>query len=189
MDFFKNKIAHATNEQIIRWSSLEEAEKTDSSLSFELRNIIKSTSQEIVFLCIGSDRSTGDAFGPFVGTMLKEHQLSYPVYGTLSNPVHALNLESILKEIQKSFNDPLIIGIDACLGDYDQIGRVYLKKGSFNPGNAVQNILPPIGDFHLTAVVNYLDPQFPVHSLNGTRLHTVMTLAKYTTKLIARAIE
>src|SRR5690554_2831459 len=45
-------------------------------------------------LCIGSDRSTGDALGPLVGAYLK--QLPIPrtsVWGTLAQPVHALNLE------------------------------------------------------------------------------------------------
>ncbi len=44
-------------------------------------------------LCIGTDRGTGDCLGPYVG-----HRLSsfcFPgiyVYGTLVQPVHALNL-------------------------------------------------------------------------------------------------
>ena len=189
MDSFKNKMTQQNKEGIISYSNLEEAERKNPRLSFELGKIIKTSSNEIVFLCIGSDRSTGDAFGPLVGTLLKEDHIPYPVYGTLSDPVHALNLESVLKEIQKKFKNPLIIGIDACLGDYHQIGSIFLKEGSFSPGNAVHNVLPHIGDYHLTAVVNYLDPHFPVHSLNGTRLNTVMALAKYTTKLIARADE
>lgn len=189
MDFLKNGMAKQQKEEIIGCSRLEEAESRYSHLSIELGKIIGASSNEIVFLCIGSDRSTGDAFGPLVGNMLKETPIPYPVYGTLPDPVHALNLQSTLKEIEKKFKNPLIIGIDACLGDYDQIGCIYLKKGSFNPGNAVHHVLPQIGDYHLTAVVNYLDTQFPVDSLNATRLNTVMALAKYTTKLIVRAIE
>ena len=30
---------------------------------------------EIVFLCIGSDRVTGDCLGPYVGYRLSQHQL------------------------------------------------------------------------------------------------------------------
>jgi|GEM_PF-2945695 len=36
-----------------------------------------------VILCIGTDRSTGDALGPLVGTMLSQHSLRAAVYGTL----------------------------------------------------------------------------------------------------------
>lgn len=188
MDTFKSRKANPTKEILLGSSSLEEETK-DSNLAFELRKIIKTSSNEIVFLCIGSDRSTGDAFGPLVGTLLQENHVPFFVYGTLKSPVHALNLENTLKEIQKKFKNPLIFGIDACLGDYQQIGCIFLKKGSFSPGNAVHNALPYLGDYHLTAVVNYLDPHFPILSLNGTRLNTVMALAKYTTKLIVRASE
>ena len=48
---------------------------------------------EIVFLCIGSDRVTGDCLGPYVGYRLSQHQLpGIFVYGTLNQPVHAVNL-------------------------------------------------------------------------------------------------
>ena len=49
---------------------------------------------EIVFLCIGSDRVTGDCLGPYIGHLLHPHETGHIfVYGTLSCPVHALNLE------------------------------------------------------------------------------------------------
>lgn len=49
---------------------------------------------EIVFLCIGSDRVTGDCLGPYVGYRLSQYQLpGISVYGTLNQPVHAVNLE------------------------------------------------------------------------------------------------
>lgn len=33
-------------------------------ISFRIAGVLRSTSKEIIFLCIGSDRSTGDSFGP-----------------------------------------------------------------------------------------------------------------------------
>ena len=48
---------------------------------------------ELVFLCIGSDRVTGDCLGPFVGQKLSSCSTpDFTVYGTLFQPVHALNL-------------------------------------------------------------------------------------------------
>lgn len=67
-------------------------------MSSRIAGINQSHPQEMVFLCIGSDRSTGDSFGPLVGTMLKEKQVPYHVFGTLSEPVHALNLKNTLNE-------------------------------------------------------------------------------------------
>ena len=57
---------------------------------------------EIVFLCIGSDRVTGDCLGPYVGYRLSQHQLpGIFVYGTLNQPVHAVNLSDITDSLPR----------------------------------------------------------------------------------------
>lgn len=169
--------------------SIETGTETDRrEMFFQLERILKNPSREILFLCIGSDRSTGDAYGPLVGTMLQENPLPYHVIGTLSEPVHALNLENVLKRIKKQFENPLILGVDSCLGDYCQIGSLFLKEGSFSPGRAVNKVLPEVGHYHLTAVVNCFEPRSPMHSLNSTRLNTVMDLAKLTAALIVKTV-
>ena len=63
---------------------------------------------EIVFLCIGSDRVTGDCLGPYIGHLLTPHETGHIfVYGTLSCPVHALNLEKTSSLI-KRFHPPCV---------------------------------------------------------------------------------
>ena len=48
----------------------------------------------VIFLCIGTDRSTGDSLGPLVGHKLRKYRLKKAaVIGTLDKPVHAMNLE------------------------------------------------------------------------------------------------
>lgn len=43
---------------------------------------------EILFLCIGTDRSTGDSLGPLIGYKLKENGMrNARVLGTLEEPV------------------------------------------------------------------------------------------------------
>jgi len=157
-------------------------------ISNTLKEILSQTSKEIIFLCVGSDRSTGDSLGPLVGTMLKEKSIPFPVYGTLEEPVHALNIKKVLKDIHKKYEDPFIFGIDACLGDEGRIGSVFIKEGAFIPGNAVNNVLPSVGNYHLKAIVNYLDPISPVQSLNSTRLYTVKLLAEIITEIITKAV-
>ncbi len=152
----------------------------------KLEEIFYSSSREIVILCIGSDRSTGDSLGPLVGKILKEKNSPYPVYGTLKEPVHALNIKKVLKKIHQNHQDPFIFGIDACLGDERQIGYILIREGSFIPGNAVNRILPSVGDYHLKAIVNSLDPLSPVHSLNSTRLYTVLKLAEIIAEILSR---
>ncbi|NWQ41432.1 spore protease YyaC [Bacillus sp. EB106-08-02-XG196] len=156
-------------------------------ISNTLKEVLCQTSKEIVFLCVGTDRSTGDSLGPMVGTMLKEKNIPFPVYGTLEQPVHALNIKKIIKDIHKTYDEPFIFGIDACLGDEGKIGSVFIKEGAFIPGNAVNNVLPSVGNYHLKAIVNYLDPLSPVQSLNSTRLYTVKILAEIVTEIIIKA--
>ena len=59
--------------------------------------------QILVFCCIGTDRSTGDALGPMTGSFLTQ-LVSFPfqVVGTLDNPLHALNLEETVAELKES---------------------------------------------------------------------------------------
>jgi len=154
----------------------------------KLTEVLTNTSKEVIFLCVGSDRSTGDSLGPIIGTMLKEADIPLRVYGTLEKPVHALNINKILKEINQTHNDPFILGIDACLGDEKQIGFIFLKEGSLIPGIAVNKKLPHVGEYHMKAVVNYLDPLSPAQSLNNTRLFTVMMIAEAMTKIITQAV-
>ena len=53
--------------------------------------------REVIILCIGSDRSTGDSLGPLVGHELNKYHLNnITVYGTLEDPVHAANLSDKL---------------------------------------------------------------------------------------------
>ena len=154
----------------------------------KLKDILNQTSKEVIILCVGSDRSTGDSLGPIVGTMLTETEIPFLIYGTLEKPVHALNFKQTLKEINQTHNHPFILGIDASLGDERQIGFIFLKEGSLLPGMAVNKKLPGVGEYHMKAVVNYLDPLFPAQSLNNTRLFTVVMIAEVMTKIITQAV-
>ncbi|KUK35974.1 MAG: Putative sporulation protein, partial [Thermacetogenium phaeum] len=52
-----------------------------------------SSFRPVVLLGIGTDRSTGDSLGPLVGSRVNELAPGLlPVFGTLDDPVHAVNL-------------------------------------------------------------------------------------------------
>ena len=131
----------------------------------------------LVFLCIGSDRATGDSLGPILGYKLSA--LCLPnclVYGTLEHPVHAKNLGEIITEIHNEVSFPFIIAIDASLGKANHIGYYTLSSGPLKPGAGVHKDLPQIGDLTITGIVNlsgFLDQML----LQTTRLNTVMQLA------------
>ncbi|NMA52383.1 MAG: spore protease YyaC [Peptococcaceae bacterium] len=128
-----------------------------------------------VLLCIGTDRSTGDCLGPLVGSKLLQQNF-FIVYGTLDKPVHASNLKEKLDMIYKQNRNPFIVAIDACLGRLESVGYIQLGDGSLLPGAGVNKDLPPVGQIHITGVVNvggYMEYMI----LQNTRLNLVMRLA------------
>ncbi|AKO94895.1 spore protease YyaC [Priestia filamentosa] len=143
--------------------------------------------RSIVFVCIGTDRSTGDSLGPLIGTKLQEQPFSpFHVYGTLAKPIHALNLDEMLEHIQKLHVKPFIIGIDACLGRSKNIGTVTLGIGPVKPGAGVNKNLSPVGDIHIAGIVN-VSGLMEFFVLQNTRLHLVMSMADMITEGIALA--
>lgn len=145
----------------------------------QLQHTIRKTGcpiENIVILCIGTDRATGDCLGPLVGDYLMESLPEIPVYGTLKNPVHAINLEDTIRQIYKKYSHPFIIAIDASLGVPEHIGYATLSLKPLLPGKGVNKKLPAIGNLSITGIVNVAG--FPNSVLlQSTRLHTVMTLA------------
>lgn len=132
----------------------------------------------LVFLCIGSDRATGDCLGPLLGHRLYEicRNSPYFVYGTLKEPVHAKNLQETIDKIYQLHRNPLIIAIDASLGRSSHVGYYTLGEGPLRPGAGVDKQLPFVGDYYITGIVNIsglLDQML----LQTTRLHTVMSLS------------
>lgn len=140
----------------------------------------------LVFLCIGSDRYTGDALGPLIGSDLKENTRCI-VYGDLDYPVHAGNLVETISLINHKYHHPIIIAIDACLGKSSEIGNIEIWEGGLQAGIAVGNRLPCVGDISIIGVVNsggrlgYLD-------LQSTPLSIVMKLSRVISKGLKDAI-
>jgi putative sporulation protein YyaC len=145
------------------------------------------TGRPIVFVCIGTDRSTGDSLGPLVGTLLEERNLpSFYIYGTLDDPIHAMNLEDKLKEINERHFHPFIIGIDACLGKFKSVGFIEVGNGPVKPGAGVNKELPAVGQIHITGIVN-VSGFMEFFVLQNTRLNIVLKMAKTIAKGIYKA--
>ena len=130
----------------------------------------------IVIICIGTDRSTGDCLGPLIGTSIKKELSLFHVYGTLKDPVHAVNLEETIQYIKEKHRNPFIIAIDACLGRFKSVGYMEVAKGSIKPGAGVNKELPEVGDMHITGIVN-ISGYMEFLVLQNTRLHLVMSMA------------
>ncbi|WP_054958301.1 spore protease YyaC [Paenibacillus dakarensis] len=131
----------------------------------------------LIIVCIGTDRSTGDCLGPLVGTSLSRYNSSlFHLYGTLDEPVHAMNLKEKLAMIYEQYENPFIIGIDACLGQSASVGSIQVSEGPLRPGAGVHKELPPVGDIHVTGIVN-VGGFMEYFVLQNTRLSLVMRLS------------
>ena len=131
----------------------------------------------IVFLCIGTDRSTGDSLGPLIGYKLKEKRLErVEILGTLERPVHAMNLETYQAILKFQYPDHVVVAVDASVGNIEHIGYVTLGKGSLKPGLGVSKELKAVGDIFITGIVGSCGSFDPL-MLQSIRLSVVMRMA------------
>ena len=114
-----------------------------------------SVQRPLLFLCIGTPEIPGDSLGPNIGSSIKKC-LPYPVFGTCEQPVHALNLQNTLHHIHNTYQNPVIIAIDAAMGNRFQEGFITLKKGPLHPGSGLGKQLPPVGHIQITGVFHSL---------------------------------
>lgn len=134
----------------------------------------------LVVLCIGTDRSTGDALGPLVGSKLWPivgRGSTTRIFGTLDDPVHAGNLTHVMSAItgDRTFAGQ-ILAVDACLGRAGNVGSISVCAGPLRPGAGVSKELPPVGNAHIAGVVN-VGGFMEYLVLQNTRLSTVMKMA------------
>jgi len=159
---------------------------TIQTISDKLTSLLPVFPREYIIVCIGTDRSTGDALGPLTGTYLKQLNLKHmDVYGTLHHPVHAQNLAHYISTFNDEYKRPFIIAIDACLGKSTSIGNITLGTGPLSPGAALNKKLPVIGDVHLTAVVN-VSGFMEYAVLQNTRLSIVTDMATTIASILSK---
>ena len=139
-----------------------------------------------VILCIGSDRVTGDCFGPLVGEeLIRRHNINTFVYGTLSTPVTALNIVDTAAFLKSRHPHRRVLAIDSALGIKREIGCLRVFDEGLYPGAAVGKTLPKVGDFSLTATVAEQNPS----ELAWVRLGLIVPLARAAAIEIARVFK
>lgn len=136
---------------------------------------------EIIFLCVGTDRITGDCFGPLVGTklncLLEKHNYSnINIYGNLEKNISYTNVENILKDIN---NKGILIVVDSALSKKDNIGQIFIKNGKTTLGRGLGKSKIEIGDISIKAVIAK-DSKIPTYNfklLQNISLNSVMNMA------------
>lgn len=151
---------------------------------------------EIVFLCIGTDRITGDCLGPFVGTKLEQqfkkcNISNLTIYGTLKKNVCYTDLQEILNKIKELHQNSCIIVIDAALSTQENIGKIFVKREKMLLGKGLHKNKIEIGDISIKAVVgkNYKLPKHNFSSLQNISLHLVIELAEIIAQGIIETIK
>ncbi|MBE3563308.1 MAG: spore protease YyaC [Hydrogenibacillus schlegelii] len=148
-----------------------------SRLEAAIAEVLQGADGPWVFLCIGSDRSTGDSFGPLVGRFLRARGFPAPVYGTLEETIHAVNLDDALRAIRRHHPGARLFAVDASLGNPDDVGALSVGPGPVYPGRGVNKTLAPVGDAHLVGIVGPAG-WMPFWVLQNTRLSLVWRLAE-----------
>lgn len=114
------------------------------------------TYSNIIFLCIGTQRLTGDAFGPLVGnrltTLLRDAD-RMNVIGTLENTVSLCNINQVMENIRNTYTNPFIIAIDAALSNQDNIGNILVTDGGITLGSGLNRQGVTVGDMSIRGVV------------------------------------
>jgi putative sporulation protein YyaC len=139
-----------------------------------------------IFLCIGSNKIIGDTYGPLVGQKLKENLKNMynniEVYGTLDEPISAINIEQCVKQIYDIYKNPCIIAIDSALGTQEKIGKIYVSNKKLECGRGVGKRSILVGDISIKGVVgkDYKTQRYNMSTLQNTSLGEVMKLAEVT---------
>jgi putative sporulation protein YyaC len=152
--------------------NLDDTKEFEASLYNYLEN-----KDDIVIVNIGTDKVIGDSVAPLLGTFLKNYSLNWSVYGTLDDPIHAVNLNEKLKIIHKTHPNAFIIGIDACLGNKKDIVPISLRESPVRPGKGVGKDLTEVGDISILARVEEADSETPLTQM-PIRLNLIYNMAK-----------
>ncbi|MGF9715167.1 spore protease YyaC [Paenibacillus naphthalenovorans] len=145
---------------------------------------------EIVVVGVGTNRYSGDALGPTVGSLLQKQfggNRQIRIFGTLERPVHALNLNKTLTYITKKHSKSYVIAVDACLGQFYKIGTLQLVEEPLAAGISLNKELPPVGQIHLKGIVNNHGP-LNHKVLEHTSLTFVNEMADVISRILAKSI-
>lgn len=139
-----NTVYINVKEQCVQWKL--------NSLLLELIRGVEKRYSGVTVVCIGTDRSTGDSFGPLTGHMLSRLSLiDFSLFGTLECPVHALSLPDVMSSIDTL--NTLVVAVDAGVGDPEMVGSIGLCGEPVKPGSGLGKELPSVGDVSVTGIV------------------------------------
>lgn len=157
-------------------------------LSDQLLGLIESyIADEIIVVCIGTDRNVGDSLAPIVGTRLKNTS-NCIIYGIIGDTVNALNVDDINKHIETNYPNALVIAVDAGLGKEENIGKVTVNFGAIHPSKGIGRDLLPIGDISIVGIVGRDNIQNPLDLLHQASLYDIINMSDIIVEVLKKAI-
>lgn len=164
-----NKIKSLTSEEIV----------CDIIDRFE-----KSKKDDIIIIGIGTDKDTMDCLGCLVGTLATTKCENIKVYGTLQEPIHALNIDKRIGSILETHKNSFIVGIDACLGSEEDYMKVIYKDKPIRPGAGIGKNLINVGDVSLVCVLGNSSSSF-IFPSNSSRLFNTWIGAEFISEILS----
>lgn len=137
---------------------------------------------ELIFLCIGTDRITGDCFGPLVGYKLKclfRDEENIKVIGSLDDIICSHNILNVINDINNKYETPFLIAIDAALSNKSNIGKIVVSGNSMNIGSGITKNNIYVGDMSIKGVVSrdLKNPKYNFKLLQNIPLNLIMNMA------------
>lgn len=112
---------------------------------------------KLIFLCIGTDRITGDSFGPLVGYKLRylfREEKNVEIIGHLEDTVCTHNILKIIDNINYAYDFPFLIAIDAAMSNKNDIGKIIVSKNGINIGSSLYKNNIYTGNMSIKGIVS-----------------------------------
>ena len=121
---------------------------------------------DIVFICIGTNKVIGDSLGPLVGTYLKVLYHNIKVYGDIKQNIDYNNINKVINFVNVKYKNHTKVLIDSALGN--NVGDIVLYSGSISLGKGIGKEKNIYGDIIIKAdgkdVTNYDSLQQVIYS-------------------------
>ena len=159
---------------------------------WELNNIINLENMEnesIIFLCLGTNRVIGDAFGPVVGSALKKvgfKNNKIKIIGDLENVVTYNNINNKIKFINVNYRNSMVIVLDSALSNQSDVGRVFIQNRGLKYAESLRKKNNTVGNISIKAVVG--EDSFDVNKNFSNLMDVNIKQIEYVSAIVASGI-